>query len=58
MTNRAKAVTWAVIIIAAAFLTQSQGLSDAASYGVIAGLTGAAWGTVHSRRRCGRGCSL
>jgi hypothetical protein len=56
MTNRAKALIWAAIIIGAAFIANAQGLSDGASYGLIAGLTGAAWGSLHSRNACGAGC--
>ena len=56
MTTRVKALIWAAIIIGAAFVANAQGLSDAASYGLIAGLTGAAWGSIHSRSVCGTGC--
>ena len=56
MTNRAKALIWASIIIGAAWLANAEGLSDGASYGLIAGLSGAAWGTLQSRSSCGMGC--
>lgn len=56
MSTRAKALIWAAIIIGAAFVANAQGLNDGASYGLIAGLTGAAWGTIHSRSRRGMGC--
>lgn len=56
MSNRIKALMWASIILGAAFVANSQGLSDGASYGLIAGLTGAAWGTINSRSGCGGGC--
>jgi len=56
MTNHVKALSWAGIIIAAAFIANAQGLSDGASYSLIAGLTAAAWGSIHSRRGCGMGC--
>ncbi len=56
MTNHVKALSWAGIIIAAAFIANAQELGDGASYGLIAGLTGAAWGSIFSRRGCGTGC--
>ena len=56
MTNRAKALIWAAIILGAAFVANAQGLSDGAAYGLIAGLSGAAWGTISSRSVCGSGC--
>lgn len=51
-----RAVIWAAGIIAAAIFTQAQGMSDAASFGVIAGLSGAALGALNSEVGCGRGC--
>ncbi|MBO6609518.1 hypothetical protein [Altererythrobacter sp.] len=56
MSIQAKTLIWAAIIIGAAFVANSQGLSDGASYGLIAGLTGAAWGSIQSRNVCGAGC--
>ena len=56
MTNRAKALMWATIIIGTAFLANSQGLSDSVSFGLIMGLTGAAWASINSRSSCGTGC--
>ncbi len=56
MDPRIKALLWAAIIIGAAFVANAQGINDGASYGLIAGLTGAAWGTIHSRSSCGMGC--
>lgn len=46
---------WAAIIIAAAFVAQGQGLSDAASFGIVMGLTGAAMGHIGARRTRGLG---
>ena len=56
MTNRAKALVWAAIILAAAFVANVQGLSESASFGLIAGLTGAAWGSIQTRSACRTGC--
>ncbi|WP_432201451.1 hypothetical protein ACRAQ7_04500 [Erythrobacter sp. W53] len=57
MSIQSKALIWASIIIAAAFVANGHGLSDSASFGIIMGLTGAAWGTLNSgRSACGRGC--
>ncbi len=56
MDIRAKALVWAAIILGAAFLANSQGLSDGASFALVTGLTGAAWGSINSRSSCGMGC--
>jgi len=56
MSNMAKALLWAGIIIGAAVFMQAQGMSDNASMGVVAGLTGAAWGSLNSNMGCGRSC--
>ncbi|MEL7218916.1 MAG: hypothetical protein AAGK01_10855 [Pseudomonadota bacterium] len=50
-------ITWVALILGVAIWTQSQGMSDSASFGVIAGLSGAAWGTMHSDLGCGRRCA-
>ena len=50
MDIRAKALIWAAIIIGAALLAKSQGLSDSASFGVIAGLCGASIGSLYGGR--------
>lgn len=56
MNTTGKAVIWAAGIITAAIFTQSLGMSDAASFGVIAGISGAALGALNSRVGCGRSC--
>lgn len=56
MSNFGKALLWAAGIIAAAVFMQAQGMSDGASFGVIAGLSGAAWGSLNTETGCGRGC--
>ena len=56
MSIQIKALIWATIILGVAFVANAQGLSDSASYGLIAGLTGAAWGSIQSRSVCGMGC--
>ena len=56
MTARSKALIWAAIIIAAALICSGMGLSNAASFGMVSGLTGAAWGSLSSDISCGRSC--
>ena len=46
---------WASLIIAAAFVAHGQGLSDAASFGIVMGLTGAAIANIAVRRKRGLG---
>lgn len=57
MTQASKALLWAGIIIAAAFIMQAFGLSQGASFGIVGGLSGAAWGSLQSDAGCGRGCT-
>jgi hypothetical protein len=56
MSNTGKALVWAAGMIAVAVFMQAQGASDGASFGVIAGMAGAAWGSLNSDAGCGRGC--
>lgn len=56
MSVRSKALLWAAIIIASALIMSTMGLSSGASFGVISGLSGAAWGTLQADGSCGRGC--
>ena len=56
MDIRAKALIWAAILIGAAVLASSQGLSDGASFALVTGLSGAAWGSINGRSACGMGC--
>ena len=56
MTVYAKALLWAAIIIAVAFVMQANGVSDGASFGVIGGLSGAAWASLGTDTGCGRSC--
>ena len=51
-----KGLGWAGLIIVAAFVATANGISDDAAFGIIAGLTGAAVGSLYGRRRCGAGC--
>lgn len=50
------AMAWAAFILGATVWARSQGLSDGASFGIVAGLSGAAWGTLNAdlgrRHRC------
>lgn len=57
MSNTAKSLIWASIILGTAVLANAQGLSDAASLGLIAGLTGAAFGSLSQSRRCSQACA-
>ncbi|MEM9500623.1 MAG: hypothetical protein AAF941_02135 [Pseudomonadota bacterium] len=56
MTIRIKALLWAAAIIIAALVSVSVGLGEGASYGITAGLSGAAWGSLKSDTSCGRSC--
>ena len=48
-----KALGWAALIIAAASVANTNAASEGAAFGIIAGLTGAAVGSLYGRRRCG-----
>ena len=56
MSMMLKALFWAGLIIAAASVADANGVSGGAAFGIIAGLTGAAIGSLYGRRRCGAGC--
>ncbi|QIQ87364.1 hypothetical protein [Erythrobacter sp.] len=56
MSNITRSLAWAGVIIGAALVMQSQGMSDPASAGVVLGLAGAAWGNLQADTPCGRGC--
>jgi hypothetical protein len=43
MAIKSKAPIWAALIIGAAIFARWHGLSDGASFGIVAGLSGAAW---------------
>ncbi len=58
MSEVSKALIWAGIMIIAALLASSSNMSDSASFALIAGLTGAAWGSIHSEAACGRNCLI
>ncbi len=59
MTATNKALPWAAIIIAAALMAAGLDLSSNASFGLVAGLTGAAWGSVSSgKTSCASSCLL
>ena len=51
-----KGLGWAGLIITAAFVASANGVSEGAAFGIIAGLSGAAVGSLYGRRRCGAGC--
>ncbi len=56
MTHVQKALIWAAAIIIAAVLAQGNGLTGGASFGIIGGLSGAAWGSLNSDMGCKRRC--
>lgn len=49
MTQQIQAMMWASFIIAVALLLKEQSMSSSAAFGVVAGLTGAAIGSMGSR---------
>ena len=57
MTDRNKALIWAAIIITTALFTSSMELSNGANFGIIAGLSGAAWGSLNHNKSCRRSCA-
>lgn len=60
MTKTHQALLWAAIIIAAALIVAALDLGTGASFGVVGGLSGAAWGSlssnIDSKRACAGGC--
>lgn len=56
MTRVQTALLWASVIIAAAIIMSAINLSDAASFAVVTGLTGAAWAALGSDYECSKGC--
>ena len=56
MTFYRKPYFWAATIILAAIICLSFGLNQGATFGVIGGLSGAAWGSMHADSNCRRGC--
>ncbi len=58
MNNIQKALLWAAAILFAAIMAKTSGLSDGASFGIIAGLSGAAWGAFNGGCSSSRKCLL
>ena len=56
MVMISKALLWAGLIIAATSVANANGLSEGAAFGIIAGLSGAAIGSLYGRRGCGARC--
>ena len=52
MTAVMKSLIWASIIIAIAYVTKEQGMSDNASLGITMGLIGAAVASLGARKSC------
>ena len=58
MTRIHQSLLWGTAIIGATLAASSNGLGDAATFGIIAGLSGAAIGSIYGRRSsCGRSTS-
>ena len=58
MDNRMKALLWATVILAVAWVSSANGLSDGSSAGVIAVVTAAAWTSISGRSGRGNRCAL
>lgn len=62
MNRNSKALLWAAVIIASALMASGLDLSANASFGLVAGLTGAAWGSISASSpktsSCAGGCLL
>ena len=56
MTTRNMALIWAAIIILAAILVVGMNLNNSASFGILSGLSGAAWGSLVTHGACGKAC--
>ncbi|MBD2843072.1 hypothetical protein [Erythrobacter rubeus] len=56
MSKILQSLIWAGAIIAAALFCVSNGVSDSASFGIVMGLSGAAWGSLQGEMGCGRRC--
>lgn len=54
MTNIVKGLLWAGMILSAAYLARSQGLSENEAFGIVTGLSGVAVAALaNSKSRCG-----
>lgn len=58
MTFLRKPSFWGATLILAATLCLSFGLNQGATFGIIGGLSGAAWGSMYDDSNCLRGCLL
>lgn len=56
MNQIRKSLLWAAAILAAAWISSANGLSDGAAFGVVAGLSAAALGSILGGTRCRAGC--
>ena len=56
MGIRTQSLLWAAGIIAAAWFSNANGMSANASFGIVAGLTGAAIGAIYGQRSKSKGC--
>lgn len=56
MAVKTKSLIWAAIILSTALILVGTGINDGAAFGVIGGLSGAAWGSINSNAACGRSC--
>lgn len=56
MSKNVQALIWAFAMIGIALVCASNGVSETASFGIVMGLSGAAWGSLQSEMGCGRRC--
>lgn len=56
MSKNVQALIWAFAMIAIALVCTSNGVSETASFGIVMGLSGAAWSSLQGEMGCGRGC--
>ena len=57
MTDTHKALIWAALILAAGVIAVANDLGTGAAFGIIAGLSGAALGTLHGGKTSRGACS-
>lgn len=56
MTHTGKALLWAAAIIGAAIIAALLNLDHGVKFGVVTGLSGAAWASLQYETGCGKGC--
>ena len=58
MSNTAKALTWAALILIVALTLKANDVSTSASAGIIFALSAAAWGAISSKPSTCKGCVI